>query len=134
MADPTEAIMAALFGRIASAPVALPIAWPNVSFAIPATGRFLRVQFVPNVTTRRFIGSDDPHQYLGLLQISVYDRLNVGEAWVRQAAGQVASHFPADLRLGEIGVRITKRPTVADMITEEDRVQVPVMIEWECYA
>lgn len=134
MADPTEAIMAALFGQVATIPLALPVAWPNVNFSMPATGRFLRVQFVPNVTNRRFIGSDDPHQYLGLLQISVYDRLNMGETWVRQAAGQVASRFAADLRLGEIGVRITKQPSVADMIIEEDRVQVPVMIEWECYA
>jgi hypothetical protein len=68
------------------------------------------------------------------LQISAYDKLIWGEHSVRQAAGQVAAHFPTDLRLGEIGVRITKRPNVSDMIIEEDRVQVPVMIEWECYA
>jgi hypothetical protein len=134
MADPTEAVMAALFARIMTLPNAPPIAWPNVSFTRPADGRFLRVQFVPNATNRRFIGSDDPHQYLGLLQISAYDKLIWGEHSVRQAAGQVAAHFPTDLRLGEIGVRITKRPNVSDMIIEEDRVQVPVMIEWECYA
>ena len=126
--------MAALFGRIATLPLGLPIAWPNVKFTPPATGRYLRVQFVPNVVNRRLIGSNDPHQYLGLLQVSVYDRINVGETWGRRTAGRVADHFPADLRLGAIGVRITERPTVADMITEDDRVQIPVMIEWECWA
>lgn len=138
--------MAALFGRLAglSLSSSLPIAWPNVSFPgknpdgspKPKPPEYLRAVFVPNATNRQHINSDGLHQYLGLLQVSVHWPVGQGESAPRSIAGTVASHFPTDLRLthGDVSVRITKRPHVADLITEDDGVQVPVLVEWECYA
>jgi hypothetical protein len=134
-------IMAALFARVSTivlAPVlpATSIAWPNVTFTPPANQRYLRVQFVPNVANRLLIDSEGPHQHLGLLQLSIYGKKNTGEAAVRAEAAAVAAHFPCDLKLysGAVGVRITKRPDVRDLIFEDAAVQIPVMIAWEVYA
>lgn len=131
-------IMEALFARLSSlvlAPVH-PIAWPNVVFTPPADHRYLRVLFVPNVANRLLVSSDGPHQLLGLLQVSVYDSKGQGERRAREIAGQVAAHFPTDLKLhsAPITLRITKRPDVADMIVEDVAIQIPVMIAWECWA
>lgn len=139
MATSVEAkIMEALFARVAplAAALGLTISWPNISFTPPATQKYLRVVFVPNVTNRVFIGSDDPHQRLGLLQVSVQWTKGAGESLARDAAGAVAAQFPTDLVLtsGDLSIRITKRPHVADIIVEDVSVQVPVMIEWECWA
>jgi hypothetical protein len=129
-------IMAALFARVSSFAPAMPIAWPNLTFTPPANQRYLRVQYVPNVANRVMIGSDDPHQHLGLLQLSVYGKKNNGEAAVRADAAAVAAHFPCDLKLysGAAAVRITKRPDVRDLIVEDAAVQIPVIIAWEAYA
>jgi hypothetical protein len=139
MATSVEAkIMEALFARVTPLALALglPIVWPNIVFIPPASQKYLRVIFVPNVTNRVLIGSDDPHQRLGLLQVSVHWTKGAGESLVRDAAGAVAAQFPTDLVLpsGGLSTRITKRPHVSDIIVEDASVQIPVMIEWECWA
>lgn len=125
-------IMELLFARVASlvlSPV-MPVAWPNVNYSPPASQKFLRVVFVPNVVNRALIDSDGPHQRLGFLQVSVQWPLNSGEAAARDIAGAVAAHFPTDLRLGtNLQVRIMSAPNVVDLIVEVARIQIPVMIE-----
>lgn len=115
---------------------ALPIAWPNVNFTPPKDRRYLRVQFVPNVVERRFIGSNEPHRYMGLYQVSVHWPQGAGEYAPRRVAAAIVSHFPTDLRLVEddVEVRIVSRPMAADMLVEKAGVQVPVTIEYECWA
>ena len=134
----STAIMKLLFARVAAftASPVMPVAWPNVVFVPPDDQRFLRVQFNPNIANRLTIDSDGPHQHLGLLQLSVHWTKGQGEEAAREQADAVAGHFPCDLRLAdsEIAVRITKRPDVADVLYEAASIQIPVMIEWECYA
>jgi len=139
MAETVEgSILQALFARVSSLVLspALPVAWPNVTFVPPANQKFLRVQFVPNINNRVLIDSDGPHQRLGLLQISVQWPKGLGEAQPRELAGKVAEHFPTDLRLTADGlqVRVTKAADVADLIVEDARIQIPVMVAWECWA
>lgn len=131
-------IMELLFGRLrdfTSSP-ALRVAWPNAAFSPPADQRYLRVQFIPNVANRITIDSDGPHQHLGLLQVSVCWTKGKGEPAPREVAAAVAAHFPCDFKLasGGLVVRITKRPDVRDMIVEDARVQIPVIVAWECFA
>ncbi len=130
--DIMEALFECLGGLVLSP--AHPIAWPNVKFEPPADQRFLRAGFVPNTANRVLIDSDGPHRHMGLLQVSVYGPKGQGEATLRALAGEVADRFPADLRLGSLPVRITKRPDVADLIIEDARVQIPVLVSWECWA
>lgn len=130
-------IMAALFARVASFDIEpARIAWPNKAFTPPADQKYLRVMFVPNTAGRVTIDSDGQHQNMGLLQVSVYWTKNQGESAVRERAAAVAAHFPCDHKLdaGSCRVRITKRPDVRDLIVEDAAVQIPVMIQWECWA
>lgn len=131
-------IMAALFVRAGSfaASPALPVAWPNLPFTPPSDQRYLRVQFVPNMASRVLIDSDGAHRRIGLLQISVYWTKGVNIAGPMAVAAAIAAHFPCDtkLRSGAATVRITKTPDVRDLIVEAAAVQIPVMIDWECFA
>jgi hypothetical protein len=131
-------IMAALFARLASyvASPVLPVAWPNIAFTPPSNQRYLRAAFVPNLTNRALIDSDGPHQHVGLLQVSVMWTKGAGETSPRLIAGAIADHFACDLKLrsGGLTVRITKRPDVRDLMIEEAAIQIPVMVEWECWA
>lgn len=113
----------------------LPIAWPNLSFTKPATG-YLRVTHVPNMNRRLFIGSTGPHQRLGLLQIDVLGKKNENIAVAVEVAGKVAAHFPTDLRMryGDVTVRVTAAPTVAQPMDDDTHVLVPVTVPYECFA
>ena len=139
MADTTE-------GKIAEALKAhtvslaqsmqLPLSWLGWDFNVPANGRFLRAEHTPNVTNREFIGSDEPHQYLGILQISVHAPHGEEEPALRELAGKVVAHFACDLPLIEdnVEVRIIKRPSTPGFITDDVDLHIPVMIEYECWA
>lgn len=94
--------------------------------------RYLRVTWTPNQTQRQFIGSNDPHRRPGVLQIDVMGTKAQGSGVAREAAGQVALHFPADMKLSFDGVkvRVMRDPSVfAPFI--DTHVQVPVSIELE---
>lgn len=132
--------MEALFGRLATLVLspAHPVSWPNLNFTKPTNNRFLEARCVPNTTNRVFIGSNEPHQRLGFLQVNVRDALNQGSRVVG-IAGQVAAHFPADLKLPHafgLTVSITSAGDVSDPIIETTPpgVLVPVLIPFECWA
>ena len=114
---------------------ALPIAWPNLSFTKP-TGGYLRGTQVPNMNRRLFIGSTGRHQRLGLLQIDVFGKKNENIAVAVEVAGKVAAHFPTDLkmRFGDVTVRVTEAPTIAQPIDDDTHVLVPVTVPVECFA
>lgn len=129
-------IWLALRARIASLvlnPI-LPIAWPNESFTPPATG-YLRVSHIPNVNRRLFHKGTDPHERLGLLQVDVFARQNQNAAVAVEIAGQIAAHFPADLRLPYGGIRcqVTKAPDIAQAMRDGTFWMVPVTISYRCF-
>lgn len=135
-----EAIMEALFGRLASLALspAHPVSWPNMNFTKPANNRYLEARYVPNTTNRVFIGSNEPHRRVGFLQVNARDALNQGSRVVG-VAGRVAAHFPADLKLPHdfgLTVRITAAADAGDAMVETTPpgVLVPVLIPFECWA
>lgn len=131
-------IMQALFARLAALVLvpALPIAWPNLTYTPPATKKYLQVLFVPNTNNRVFLGSTDPQQRLGLFQVVVHWPLNDGEANVRDTAGKVAQHFPTDMVLtaDSRSIRVMAAPEVVDLLVTPVDVQIPVIVQWECWA
>ncbi|PBC23473.1 MULTISPECIES: DUF4128 domain-containing protein [unclassified Mesorhizobium] len=130
-------IWLALKGRVQTLTLspALPIAWPNEDFTKPITG-YLRVTHVPNTNRRLFIGSTEPHQRLGLLQLDVFSKKNQDASIGAEMAGQVAAWFPTDLRMiyGAIFARVTEAPVVAQPIADDTHWLVPVTISYECFA
>ncbi|WP_404927153.1 DUF4128 domain-containing protein [Mesorhizobium sp. ORM16] len=130
-------IWLALKGRVQTltlSPV-LPIAWPNEDFVKPITG-YLRVTHVPNINRRLFIGSTDPHQRIGLLQIDVFAKKNQDASVAAEIAGRVAAWFPTDLQMtyGSISLRVTKAPDVAQPIADDTHWQTPVTVSFEAFA
>ncbi len=93
------------------------------------TKRYLRCTFTPNATQRPLIGSRERNTRPGILQIDVMGTVAQGAGVAREAAGQLAQHFPADRKLTFMGtkVRITKDPTVYRPIVGT-HIQVPVEI------
>ena len=113
----------------------LPVAWPNLSFTKPTTG-YLRVTHVPNMNRRLFIGSSDPHQRPGLLQIDVFGKKNENITVAVEVAGKVAAHFSTDIKMtyGGVTVRVTAAPTVSQPMDDDTHVLVPVTVLYECFA
>lgn len=138
MATPTveTAIWLALRGRIETIPGAMPTAWPNEAFTPSAQAAYLRIDMIPNTTQRVFIGSTDPHRYRGILQIGVMARLNQNLAVGMEIAGDVADHFPADLRLTahDVTVRVTSHPSLGPAQPQATHLMIPVSIEFEAWA
>lgn len=139
MATTTEGkIHDALYARTVALATSLllPLSWRGYDFTTPASGKWLRGEFFPNTTNRMTIGSDDPHQYLGLLQIAVHWPHGEGEAAMRDKAGQVIAWFPCDLRLFEDGVtvRVTKRPQAAEVFKTDEDLFIPVTVSFEAFA
>ena len=141
MATTTEgAIEQALMDRLGTlvlSPVHT-VAYPNVNFTKPASGRYLEAKFVPNQANRITIDSHGPHQRIGFLQVNVRDKVNTGSR-VTDIAGLVAAHFPTDLRLHHaigLEVRISAAADVGSMLreSEPEGVLVPVLIPWACWA
>jgi hypothetical protein len=118
-----------------AAALGLPVAWPNESFAKPATD-WLRVTHIPNTNTRRFLRGSDAHRRLSLLQIDYMGQLDYKLAVSREKGGLVASYFPADYVMIFDGVksRVAKAPDVAQSIPEDTHVMVPVTIQIETFA
>lgn len=143
MANAVEAkIMEALFTRLSTVDLdpLIPdltdrIAWPERNFTAPADGKYLEGVFIPNGNERQHINSDGAHRFIGLLQVSVHWPSGVGAVAPTRVACAVADHFPADLILVEedVAVRITKRPDVAESMTQPTGPMVPVTIDYEVY-
>lgn len=128
----------ALEGRLQSlvtSPVLL-ISWTGKPFTKPANGKYLEVIYAPNGANRVFIGSDEDHQHLGILQLNLHWPHGDFERVPRDVAGAVAAHFPADLVLTAdgISVRITKRPDVGTALVGKTEITIPVLIEYEAWA
>lgn len=146
MATVETSIEAALFAR-AGALVLLPpmpIAWPNFAFPgkdssgkeKPTPELYFRVTHLPNVNRRLFLGSSDPHQRLGLLQMDVFVPLDRGASTATEIAGKVAEHFACGTEMwsGSLRVSVTKAPDVARAMPDGTHWMVPVSIQYECFA
>ncbi|MGQ3299649.1 phage tail terminator-like protein [Reyranella sp.] len=141
-----EKIEDALFARVATLELtpALPVAFPNLDFPGKAEGgsprpkpaTYLGVQHFPNRNVRIVIKGSGPHLRQGILQLTVVAELNTGHAVATKAAGEVAAHFPADLLLEieDVQVRITQAPSIAGALRSDGSWDVPVSIQYECFA
>jgi hypothetical protein len=132
-----EATETALFTCAAglAAITGLPIAWPNVNFTAPASGRYLRVDHLPNTTRRPFI-NDAEHIRPGILQVMVVVKKAEGKTIATRYAGQVVDHFPTDSKmvLDGITVRITKEPDIAPPLPNDTSFMIPVSVSYETRA
>lgn len=132
MADPA-AVAAALLARCSTLSVgspALPVAYPDVDFTPPASGKYLEARFLPNRPAYEGLSSGRMDQ--GLLQINVVWPRKQGVIKPNAAAAEVMAHFPKGLRLQGSGVRvkIDREPWAAAPLIEDDKTVIPVTVSW----
>jgi hypothetical protein len=131
-----EKIQRALGSRVAALVLSPPltVAWPNNVLAPEPP--YLRVDYFPNRNQRIVIKGSGPHRRLGILQLTVVSPLNVGPDPSLSIAGRVAEHFPADMVLhyDGVSVRIIKAPDILPASKEAASWDVPVSVEYECFA
>lgn len=142
-------IWMALKARVQSLPVPVnyPIDWPMEVFQKPQAGGrpspYIEVRHLPNTAVRRFIGSNDPHERLGLVQLTLcWPVADVDTApgkthpdVLTQMAGLIAAHFPTDLRMvfQEVTVRVEKAADVAQPFRDEAYWRMPVSVRWQSF-
>lgn len=109
-------------------------AFPNVDFNPPATSH-LRIDHLPNSSTRLSLGANDVEEDLGILQITVVAVDDTGTAPASRLVEKVCDHFPASLILRKDGVsvHITKRPDVATPAKEDAHWTVPVSVSYQSF-
>lgn len=114
--------------------VGLPVAWPNENFTAPSSG-YLRVRQVPNTPLRPFLGSDAPHERLGVLQIMVLAPRNQNAAVAQEMAGKIAAHFPADHAMfyDDVMVKVRQAPRVGEVVPEGTYAEVAVEVQYRCF-
>jgi hypothetical protein len=103
---------------------------PDVSFAPPADGKYLRVNYFTN--TPRWQGLSRGSVNQGLVQIDVVWPKGQGVVAHRRIVSQVAAAFPKGLRLFAPGVRVTinREPWAASPISEASQTLTPITVSW----
>lgn len=141
------AIWQALRARVATL-TGFAVNWPLEPFTPPASGGkplpYVECRHLPNANVRRFIGSSDPHERMGILQLTLCwpaSEVGTGSGKVHpdvliQQAGEIAAHFPTDLPLDFEGirVRVERAPDVAQPMRDDAFWRVPVTVRYTCFA
>lgn len=111
-----------------------PVAYPNTSFE-PPDSTYFEVRYLPNTNRNFLIGSDDPTQHIGLLQITVVSPSNTGAIEPQELAGQVVQHFKKGTKLQshDVIVQIYSKPSVSPSLQDGNRFRVPVSIQYQCF-
>ena len=114
------------------------VLWPGEDASIPS-GTAIEVIHQVNRPGRLFMGSTSPHQRQGILQLGVLTVSGAShhETQVREIAGDIADHFPADLSMTTHGVtvRVTEAPEVGGSFRDDKRARwvTPISIRWETF-
>lgn len=137
----------ALKARAATLP-GFTINWPLEPFTPPVSGGkpspYVEVRHMPNAVVRRFIGSSDPHERPGILQLTLCwpaSEIGTGSGQTHsdvliQRAGEIAAHFPTDLRMPFQGVvvRVERAPDVAQPYRDDAYWRCPVSVRYSVFA
>lgn len=141
-------IWQALKARVAGLPLGLVVNWPLEPFTPPVSGGkqlpYVECRHIPNSVNRRLLGSDDPQERPGIVQLTLCwpaADIGIGSGKTHpdvliQKAGEVAAYFPTDLRLTFEGavVAIERAPDVAQPYRDEAYIRAPVSVLYNCSA
>jgi hypothetical protein len=166
-------IWRALKGRVETLPISIvpqsSIAWPKISFTKPQANNkpaaYIEVRHLPNKADRILIRGDRPHRRPGILQLDYMEPVasTLNDVHVAEKAGQIAAHFPPDLKmafhtflstaiawsdqlvwndavtwdgsmLGVIVARVERAPDVSQGFADGAYWRVPISIRYDCFA
>lgn len=107
---------------------ALDVAYPGLKFDPPDTGMWLELTWIPNEPVNYGMANEGPRLLQGLAQVSVCYRPGTGIVDGLRVAGQVITEFEKGTTFA--GVRVERRPWVANVIETPERVAHPVTVPW----
>ena len=111
MADPEAHIHVALMARVESMSLtpSLALQYPGVSDrALDTSGEYARVTHLPNQPDRWGMQGSSPMDRTGFLIIDLFTVITEGsyQGIAIARAGEIAAHFPADLKLSDSGYEV----------------------------
>jgi len=106
---------------------ALPIAWPGVDFTPPSTGLWLEVLIFPNEPDN-YSWDDERQEFMGFLQVSVYDRPGSGIFNMTDEAESIQAHFAKGTTFGP--VRVSQRPYQRPVVVDGESHFIPITIPY----
>ena len=108
----------------------VPVAYPGVGFEPPTSGVWLELQWVPNDTVNYGMANDAPVLRQGMAQVGVCYRPGAGVVSGLTVANAVIAAFPKGTRIAN-EVRVYRKPWIAAIIQDPERVMHPVTIPWQ---
>lgn len=137
MAAYTETrILEGLLSHLSSMPgQTLPVAWPGLDFEPPADQKYLRVTYLPNVTTSFLLGENEPKEHIGQLQIDVMWPQGAGTSQPTEIAGAIIQRFKDGTTIENEGVRIdvSSQPDPGPYLESPPNLQLPVTINYQSF-
>lgn len=106
----------------------LSVAYPGIGFTPPSAGQWLELVWIPNETENYGTADDDPSLLQGLAQVNVCYRPGPGIVGGLALAKQVIAAFGKGTEFA--GMRVYRKPWVASVIEDPERVMHPVTIPW----
>lgn len=110
----------------------LQVAWPDRDMDDPPAAGYLRVTFLPNVTTQEELGDDGRNRHMGLFQVSVMWPEGQGSITPLDLAGDIIAHFKRGTVITQDGVQIhiDKPPYLSPRLKDTPYSQYPVTISY----
>lgn len=123
------AILEAFLTAVSGAALGYPIGWPGLTFNPPATGIWLEVSHMPNEGVQDGVSNDADVVPQGMFQIIAATRPGSGALGITGVADTIVAAFPKGTVLAD-PVRITRAPYQSPRVDEEDRIYIPVTIQY----
>lgn len=109
---------------------ALSVAYPGRGFSPPESGFWLEAVWIPNETANYGMEDDAPSLLQGMAQVNVCYRPGHGIVGGLAVAGEIIQAFAKGTRFANM-VRVYRKPWVANVIEDPDRIMHPVTIPWQ---
>jgi hypothetical protein len=106
----------------------IPIAYPAVKFTPPETGIWLETKILRNTGIDNGLSDVSTKVEQGIFQINVCLRPNQGIITLTNYANGLIGQIPKGLNIG--GVKVIRQPYMMQPIYVDDRVILPITIEY----
>ena len=105
------------------------VAWPGVNFDPPTSGTWLQVRFLPNSGSQPGYGVSDSVYKQGIYQVTACARPGGGAIDLTDVAREIIDSFPRGTVISN-NIRVTREPYDGSLISTEDKIMIPVTIEY----
>lgn len=132
MTPTNNTIYTALITILDNAALGYPVSYPGYTRTPPSTGVWLEVSFMPNRGIDDGLANNSDVAPQGIFQVMTVSRPGDGierTGGVQDAAQAVISAFPKGIKVSGL-VRVNRHPYQGSTMKEDDRLMIPVTIEY----